>query len=257
VSLYNSIARGAFHPTWMEEGTAEISGEMSSRIAWAANGGPPVGARVTIDDLMGSNGHIDVNQYDYGVLLRMVRTIYYLSSQPNGLVVAPDGADPNESVYGSGWNFHRWLGDGYGNASTPMGDATFFHEQNDSLTPAGIAGLQYITGQNFSTLVDQFVAAVSLYGSSAPTPTHTFTTYDFITATNILKAGYQPDGQYPWPVTTSGGVLTRSFASGTYTGPVGAWGIRIHDFVSNGTGTGAQIKVTLPGTGKIIVARLN
>ncbi|MCG6957270.1 MAG: Ig-like domain-containing protein [Gemmatimonadetes bacterium] len=257
VSLYNSIARGAFHPTWMEEGTAEISGEMSSRIAWAANGGPPVGARVTINDLAGSGGHIDVNKYDYGVLLRMVRTIYYLSSQPNGLVVSPDGASPDESVYGSGWHFHRWLGDGYGNASTPMGDAAFFHEQNDSLTPAGTAGLTYITGQDFSTLVDQFIAAVSLDGSSAPAPTHAFSTYDFVSATNILKAGYQPDGLYPWPVTTSNGVLTKSFASATYAGPIGAWGIRIHDFVSNGTGSGARIKVTMSGSGQIIVARLN
>jgi hypothetical protein len=255
VSLYDRLVNGTFHPTWMEEGTAEISGEMSSRIAWAANGGPAVGAQVTINDLTGGGGSVIVNQYDYGVLLRLVRTVYYLSSQPNGLVVAPVGADPNESIYGSGWHFFRWLGDGYGNASTPMADSSFFRQQTDSLTPAGTAGLQSITGQAFPTLMNQFIAAISLDGSTAPAPQHPFSTYDFVTATDILAS--QPAGQYPWPVTTSNGVLTQSFATATYSGPIGAWGIRIHDFVSNGTGTGAQIQTVMSSPGTVVVVRLN
>ncbi|MCG6988338.1 MAG: Ig-like domain-containing protein, partial [Gemmatimonadetes bacterium] len=253
VSLYDRLVNGTFHPTWVEEGTAEISGEMSSRIAWAANGGPAVGAQVTYSDFQSSG----VNEYDYGVLLRLARTVFYLSSQPNGLIVAPTGADPNESIYGSGWHFFRWLGDGYGNASTPMADSSFFRQQTDSLTPAGTAGLQSITGQSFPTLVKQFIAAISLDGSSAPAPQHAFSTYDFVTATNILATGTQPDGQYPWPVTTSNGVLTKSFATATYAGPIGAWGIRIHDFVSNGTGTGAQIQTFLSSPGTVVVVRLN
>ena len=253
VSLYDRLVNRTFHPTWIEEGTAEISGEMSSRIAWAANGGPAVGAQVTYSDFQSSG----VNEYDYGVLLRLARTVYYLSSQPNGLIVAPTGAEPNESVYGSGWHFFRWLGDGYGNASTPMADSSFFRQQTDSITPAGTAGLQSITGQSFATLVNQFIAAISLDGSSAPAPQHAFSTYDFVTATDILATGYQPDGQYPWPVTTSNGVLTKSFATATYAGPIGAWGIRIHDFVSNGTGTGAQIQTFLSSPGTVVVVRLN
>jgi len=253
VSLYDRLVNGTFHPTWVEEGTAEISGEMSSRIAWAANGGPAVGAQVTYSDFQSSG----VNEYDYGVLLRLARTVYYLSSQPNGLIVAPTGAEPNESVYGSGWHFFRWLGDGYGNASTPMADSSFFRQQTDSVTPAGTAGLQSITGQSFPTLVNQFIAAISLDGSSAPAPQHPFSTYDFVTATDILQSQYQPSGQYPWPVTTSNGVLTKSFATATYAGPIGAWGIRIHDFVSNGTGTGAQIQTFLSSPGTVVVVRLN
>lgn len=258
VSLWDRIAHGgSLQPTWMEEGGAEIAGEMSSRIAWAANGGPPVGARVTRDDLEGPDGHIDLNRYDYGVVLRMARTIDYLSSQPNGLVVAPDGAGANGTVYGSGWHFLRWLGDGYGHASTAMADSTLFREQTDSLTPAGTQGLQQITGQSFPTLVNQFVGAISFVGSTAPTPLHPLTTYDYITSTNILRDPYQPAGEYPWPVTTSGGGPTRSFTTATYTGPIGVWGIRIHDLVSNGTGTGAQLQLSMPGTGYIVVARLN
>ena len=253
VSLYDRLVNKTFQPTWMEEGTAEISGEMSSRIAWAANGGPAVGAQVTKSDFASSG----VNQYDYGVLLRMARTVYYLSSQPNGLVVAPTGADPNESIYGSGWHFFRWLGDGYGGASTALADSSFFRQQTDSLTAAGTAGLQSITGQSFPTLVNQFIAAVSLDGSTAPAPQHPFSTYDFVTATDILATGYQPAGQYPWPVTTSNGVLTQSFATATYAGPIGAWGIRIHDFVSNGTGTGAQLQTIMSSPGTVVVVRLN
>ncbi len=255
VSLYNRIASGSFHPTWMEEGTAEISGELASRIAWAANGGPAVGHRVTISDLENGNGGITVNQYDYGVLLRLARSIYYLSSQPNGLVVAPTGAGDGMSVYGSGWHFFRWLGDGYGDASTAEADASFFRQQTDSLTPSGTAGLETVTGQPFATLVNQFVDAVSLTGSTAPEPAHPFTTYDFVSATQILQD--QPAGRYPWPVTTNGNVLIRSFDTATYAGPIGAWGIRIHDFVSNGTGTGAQLQVSMSSLGTVVVVRLN
>ena len=57
-SLYNTVARernlagNAFHDLWVEEGTAEISQTMSSRIAWAAIGGPAVGEPVTGDALI-------------------------------------------------------------------------------------------------------------------------------------------------------------------------------------------------------------
>ena len=34
-ALYHGIARGSFHDLWIEEGTAEITQVMSSRVAWA------------------------------------------------------------------------------------------------------------------------------------------------------------------------------------------------------------------------------
>jgi hypothetical protein len=257
VSLYDRIAATAragnvsqFQPTWVEEGTAEISGGMSSRIAWAANGGPGVGAPVTYDDFARSG----INQYDYGVALRMYRTVHYLSSQPNALVVTPVGSDPDETIYGSGWHFHAWLGDGYGKASTPMADSSLFRALTDSLTPPGTEGFLQVTGQAFSTLFEQFIAAISLQGSDAPAPAHPFTTYDYVSATNIFQD--QPEGLYPWAVTTSGGVLTAGFDTHTYAGPIGRWGMRIHDFVSNGTGTGATIKVTMNPVGRVVVVRL-
>jgi hypothetical protein len=258
VSLYNrvraSIRAGnisLYHPTWEEEGGAEFSGEMSSRIAWAAHGGPPVGAKVTYDDLRASG----TTPWDYGVILRMARTVFYLSSQPNGLVVTPDGAGPNETVYGSGWHFLRWLADGYGNASTPMADTTLFRTLTDSLTPPGTQGLEQVTQVPFSELFEQFVAAISLDESGAPPPAHGFTTYDFVTATNVLNA--QPEGEYPWPVTTANGEVSATFGDHTYAGPIGRWGIRIHDFVSNGTGVGATVRVDMNPAGRVVVVRLH
>ncbi|MFO8175299.1 MAG: Ig-like domain-containing protein, partial [Longimicrobiales bacterium] len=141
-SLYKSISRfrdsgtqGGFQPLWVEEGTAEIAAEMSSRLAWAATGGPPVAAMIRRSDKV-------ITKESYGVLLRLVRVIFHLSSQPNGLVATPVGARPEHSVYGSGWHFHRWLGDVYGNAgSSTMAEAPLFVTLNDSLTAAGPTGI--------------------------------------------------------------------------------------------------------------------
>lgn len=261
VSLYNRLQASIssntsqFQPGWVEEGTAEIAGEMSSRIAWAANGGPAVGAKVTRSDLAGLTGGIQVTPEDYGVLLRMARTIYYLSSQPNSLTATALGADSTSSVYGSGWNFHRWLGDAYGGAgNSPEADSSFFRALTDSTTPPEPDGLQGETGKSFDQLLEEYVTAMSLTGTGAPEPTRTFTTYDLVSATsNLLKN--QPPGLYPWPVIQAG------FQSGVYVGPIGAGGVRVHDFVSNGTGTGAllHLSVVSPGTlpaPKLIVVRL-
>ncbi|NIR36256.1 MAG: hypothetical protein GWN71_19090, partial [Gammaproteobacteria bacterium] len=51
-SLYHSVARGAFHNIWIEEGTAEVAQTMSSRIAWAAVGGPAVGSAIDGNDII-------------------------------------------------------------------------------------------------------------------------------------------------------------------------------------------------------------
>lgn len=262
VSLYNRLAYGQqhldsspYHPLWIEEGTAEVSGNMSSRIAWAAKGGPPVGARITRDDFVKAG----VTPEDYGVLLRMARTVWYLSSQPNGLIVAPRGAIDGSNVYASGWHFERWLGDAYGHAATPMADATFYHAMNDSLAAKGGAGLTERTGKSFYELFDEFVAAICLEGTGAPAPERGFTSYDFVSATQLLQD--QPPGQYPWPVTTTGpsgaAVITKGFQTAAYSGPIGATGIRIHDFVSNGTGTGARVTVSMPPPGRIVVVRIH
>ncbi|HSM60165.1 MAG TPA: hypothetical protein VK849_05185, partial [Longimicrobiales bacterium] len=261
VSLYNriiaSIRAGAsrYHPSWIEEGTAEISSELSSRIAWAATGGPAVGAKIKGEDFY-PGGTADFNAQNWGVVLHLARTVWYLASQPNGVVVTPNGADDGHSVYGSGWVFMRWLGDAYGGAGImPQGDAALFRQMNDSLAAQGTAGILEATGKSFLTLLDEYVVAVMLHEIGAPQPIRAFTTYDFLTATGIFT-NPDPPGVFPWPVTTSGDNISKSFASAQYSGPIGSSGIRIHDLVSNGTGSGAQLSLDMSPPGKVIVTRI-
>jgi hypothetical protein len=273
VSLYHRIAASLrlgsaqYHPTWVEEGTAEIAGEMSSRIAWAAAGGPAVNGEITRQSFV-STGSITAD--NYGVAIKLARTAWYLSSQPNGLVITPIGAQEGSSVYGSGWLFHRWLGDAFGAAAAaPQRDASFFRALNDSMTAQGTAGIAAQTGRSFLSLLDEFTKTVSLHKTAAVQPSLNFTTYDFTTAAEIFCTP-NPLGIFPWPVTTTGtkgdcnatprvnesSNPSASFRTADYSGPIGPTGMRIHDFVSNGTGTGAQIQLDMTGSAKLWVVRL-
>ncbi|MHB1194313.1 MAG: Ig-like domain-containing protein [Longimicrobiales bacterium] len=275
VSLYHRIAvytrtgnTNPWHPTWIEEGTAEIAGEMSSRIAWAAAGGPAVNAEITRQSFV-TTGSITAD--NYGVAIKLARTAWYLSSQPNGLIVAPTGAQEGASVYGSGWLFHRWLGDAFGAAAAgPQRDSSLFRALNDSMTASGTAGITAQTGRTFLDLVDEFTKTVSLHKAATVQPTLNFTTYDMVTAAEIFCTP-DPLGVFPWPVTTTGTAssgpcdATRvressnpsaSFRTADYSGSIGATGMRIHDFLSNGTGTGAQIQLEMAAPAKLWVVRL-
>ncbi|HSG06905.1 MAG TPA: Ig-like domain-containing protein [Longimicrobiales bacterium] len=276
VSLYSRIAAtrrtssDQFQPSWIEEGTAEIAGEMSSRLAWAATGGPSLNAAVDGESFK-VGGKNTITPENYGVAIHLARTAWYLSSQPNGLVISPTDAVEGHSVYGSGWLFHRWLGDAYGGAaSAPMAEASLFKALTDSLNPAGTVGLSSQTGTSFLNLYQEFVNAIALHRTAAPEPGKHFTTYDFVTAAEIF-CNPNPVGVFPWPVTTNGTAIdcaasppvrevstaTATFKTATYSGPMGITGIRIHDFVSNGSGTGAQITLTTGGQpAKMQVVRL-
>jgi len=257
VGLYDRLAAylrgvGQFNPTWIEEGTAEISGEMSSRIAWANNGGPAAVSEVTRTSFTGG-----FTEENYGTALSLARTVWFLSSQPNGLTVTPDGTASGNSIYGPGWLFHRWLGDAYGNASrTALGDSAFFRALTDSVAPGGVPGIVQQTGKSFDTLLDEFYSTIMLHKTGTPASPRPFLRYDFVSSTTIFS-NPNPPGDFPWPITLNGGETpTVSFKTADYTGPLGSSGVRIHDFLSNGTGTGAQIRVNMPSPGTIIVVRL-
>jgi hypothetical protein len=144
-----------------------------------------------------------------------------------------------------------------------------FRALNDSMTAQGTAGITAQTGRTFLDLVDEFTKTVSLHKTSTVQPTLNFTTYDFVTAAEIFCTP-NPLGVFPWPVTTTGtkgdcNVTPRvnessnpsaSFRTADYSGPIGATGMRIHDFVSNGTGTGAQIQLDMTGPAKLWVVRI-
>lgn len=243
------------HPKWMEEGTAEVAAEITSRKAWAAAGGPPQNGIVTRESFPTSG--TKTTPENYGVYLRLVRSRSYLSTHPNSLVNGPPTG--TYFIYGSGWHFHRFLGDSYGAASSsPGADAPLFAEQNSSATPSGLPGLLTLTGKPIETLLAEYAAAVMLNGTEAPLPAMGFTTYDFPSAMTVLpKATFV---SYPYPVTVTGTATdpSASFApGGIWSGPIGNAGLRIHDFVSNGTGDGADVTVQVEGAAKIVVVRLH
>jgi hypothetical protein len=257
-SLYKSISRADFYneyyqPTWVEEGTAEIAGEMSSRLAWEATAGPAVTAMIRRSDKV-------ITKESYGVLLRWLRTIFYLYSQPNGVVGDPVGALADHSVYGSGWHFHRWLGDTFGNAAAArLADASLFRTLNDSTTVVSPQAIREATGLLWPDLLEEYAAAIMFNGTGAPQPDRAFTSYDFPDVTDgLLQEPHQPPGYYPWPVNVSGDNTTQTFASFVSLGTIGPSGIRVYDLSSDGTGLGLEVKVeTTRGPIRIVVVRID
>jgi len=254
VSFNHRITEGGLfnlHPTWMEEGTAEIASEIASRKAWAATGGPPQNGVVTRESFPASG--TPTTPENFGVYLRLVRSQEHLSTQPNSLMNGP--ANGTHLIYGSGWHFHRFLGDSYGSASSALdADASFFSEQNSSASPPGLPGLLAVTGRPIEALLPEYAAAAMLNGTEAPLPTRGFTTYDFPSATTVLPGGF---GAYPYPVTGTTSDPSVSFVTGgTWSGPLGNAGLRIHDFVSNGTGDGADVTALVEGPAKLVIVRL-
>lgn len=284
-SLYKRIRFGLrngvsspYHPVWVEEGTAEIAAEMSSRLAWAANGGPPVGARLRRQDFQGAS----FNAWNYGVLLRLARTVTALASQPNSLTTdpagaaLPDGSTGNHSFYGSSWHFHRFLGDAYGGAQTPLGDSALFRAQNDSFAapapgPSGV--IPVAGGKTLQVLLEEYAVASLLTGSGAPQPQRRFHTYEFgggaSTSVTEIFCSPNPLGVFPWPVTTTGtpGACgspgtpevqnpAAPFQSATFAGFIGPSGIRVHEFVSDGAGFGLEVRGTAGAGGRMVVVRI-
>lgn len=267
-SLYRRLVARAFHPTWVEEGTAEIATDRASRLAIAGVGGPGVGDMLTLEDIEAYGLTIE----GYNTRLRLSRSLRFLASQPNSVTVNPEGAvfmsatGPQErhTIYGAGWHFHRWLGDAYGGASTSLADTALFRLQNDSLTAPGPDAYPTLVGRTFSELMEEYAVAVMLNGTEAPPPQRAFTSVDFpraMSSFTVYSEASRPFGVFPWPVTKSsgkGGSIrgTVSLKTATYSGLMGESGLRIHDLTSNGTGQGAEVTVFAPTGSSAVLVRI-
>lgn len=253
-SLYNRWRGGyGFHPSWIEEGGAEIAAEISSRKALEATGGVAVGAVFTRDSYPPRDGSI-ISPENYGVLLRLARMSRSYSSRLNSLTTDP-GDD--HTYYGTSWHFHRFLGDAYGGAAEKA-EARMFTELNDSLRPAGTPGIEQITGSRMADLLEEYATAMMFSGTEATQPRRAFRTYDFRSATyDLFRRDSQgrPDGLYPWPVT---GVSPAAFKDAVYEWELAPAGIAFFDFESDGSGHGIEVEVTVnePGAYRVLVARL-
>ena len=270
-SLYKGFRRRGserFQPLWIEEGTADIAKEVSSRLAWQRAGGPAPSDRVTADHLRsairttGGTARAEA----YGVFITMARTVWAFAPDSSAVTFHYGDGEVGD-VYGSGWHFHRFLRDWVVGTGSPTADERFMRVLNDSLTAAGVSGIEAVTGRPMEELLVEHAVAMTFAGServAGPDVPH-FTTYDFPTATEVFS---QPDppGFYPWPVTTTGEDTDNSFApiavplatSGTRTfnGRLGASGVRIHDFRARGAGNAAGFYYDIPNSARVIVARV-
>ena len=287
-SLFHAVAREGvygpgqgFHDIWIEEGTAEVSQTMSSRVAWASIGGTPIGDRVTGTDIIST---VEANSDEvppelWGVVTQVADAIIQLSSQPNSFITNPSGASEFHTFYAGAWHWHRFIGDAYGGAATPFADGPLFTEMTDSLTLRGVQALQAVTGRSFDQLFEDLIVAMAFH-DAGPEPARAFTTWDLSSATAIFASPPEaaPPGTYPWAVTTeaASGSSVRSLSTsavyscppqlegGGYVDPapgqrcpIGPSGIRFHEFVSEGTGAGSQIRATGAPDGRITVVRIN
>ena len=245
-------AFGEAHPPWIEEGTADIAKEISSRLAWEALGGP------SPQDLVSGrilHMHNLITPSAYGVYAVLSRAKQALTANPHSVAHNPD-------PYGSGWHFHRFLGDWIGGAATArLGDARMFRELNDSGAPVGLQGIRSVTGHTFEELIVEYATAVSLAGTGAPVHdgVPNYTTYDF-TGTD-RDPFYDWPGRFPWPVTMSGDGSGAQLwlplgTSTTLAGTVGHDGLRVHDFRANQVGEVGVFRVEAPPDARVIVVRI-
>lgn len=253
-SLYKRWRGAGFHPSWVEEGGAEIAAEASSRKALEATGGVAVGAIFTRDAYPPRSGSI-ISPENYGVLLRLVRMSRSYGGGPNSLTTNP--GDHRHTFYGTSWHFHRFLGDAYWGAAQKA-EARMFAELNDSLTPAGTSGIEQVVGTRMAVLLEEYAAAMLFSGTGAPPPLRAFQTYDFRSATWDLfrpDSYSRPDGLYPWPVT---GPTPWAFADATRELELAPAGIAFFDFQSDGAGHGIEVEATVSGVGvvRVLVGRI-
>lgn len=257
-SLYIRTRLGAYHPAWIEEGTAEVAAEVSSRTAMEAVGGAARGARLDRNAFPPGDGVVTTPE-NYGVLLRLARMTVSYSGELNSLNTNPM---LRHTYYGTSWQFHRFLGDAYGGAAAG-GDGAFFAALNDSSSPPGVAGIEAVTGRRLSLHLEDYAVSMVLNGVGAPEPELGFTTYDFPSATDLPSETFElfdpelrPEGLYPWSHT---GPEPVGFHDAIYSGTLAPGGIRFHDFESDGTGAGIELEVSTGGrfnTVRVVIARV-
>ncbi len=254
-----------FHPTWIEEGTAEIAKEMSSRLAWEAAGGPAAHDRVTGAMLeAGINGSYPEVYGIVNLIGRTASAFAWFTDRPNAVTFRPRDRG---NVYGSGWHYHRFLRDWFGAAGTsPAEDEAFVTLLNDSLTAPGLSGIESVSGLTFDDLLTQHAVAMSVAGAedSLLDGVPRFSSYDFPEVGEFAPSLNAP-GHYPWPVTRTGSsddtaVLWSDFAvSRPFRGELTGSGARFHDFRAAERGASATFLVEVGAEDfdvRVIVARI-
>ncbi len=251
-----------FHPSWIEEGTADIAKELASRLAWERAGGLSRDGRA--NDGWIQDGLLNMRPEVYGIASIMGRVVRAFSVDPNAISFEPNDQG---NVYGSGWHFHRHLRDLFapGNAGgTAAADQALIFALNDSLALPGTAGIEQATGRTMEELLASHAVALTVAGAEpwlADDATPRFLTYDFPTATEIASSP-DPPGRYPWPVTLTGGDNENSDPAAPlsrarrFPGEISSSGVRVYDFQATAAGEGAVFRVETQAPVVVVVARI-
>ena len=252
------------HPGWIEEGTAVLAEELTSRNVWHEAGGPAPGERVTRTEILGAFEGAARREV-WGVWLAVGYALDDFSVAPANLNRSSGG---EASGYGSGWHFHRFLLDQLTLAGrSPADGQDFIRELNDSLTAPGMGGVVEMTGRSMEELLTDHAVAMTVAGSEdlvegdAPR----FLTYDLPGATDIFTFP-NPPGLYPWPVTTTGedggsdpaamAVPLRIRGTRTFEGSLASSGLRFHDYRARAAGDASAFYVDIPESARVVVARI-
>ncbi|MYG24099.1 MAG: Ig-like domain-containing protein, partial [Gemmatimonadetes bacterium] len=249
-----------FHPTWIEEGTAEIAKEMSSRLAWERAGGPAMRDRANRTIIR--DGLSNMRSEVWGTFQVMARVVRAFSVDPNAVTFEPRDEG---HVYGSGWHFHRLLRDILaGGDDAQAADEALVLALNDSSAIPGVLGIAEATGLSLEDLLTKHAIALTVAGAEpwlTDDDTPRFLGYDFPTATEIFS-NPDPPGRYPWPVTLTGEEDDSSEPSVPlartlrFSGEVGSSGVRVFDFEAVDEGAGAIFRLTTLSPIAVIVARI-
>jgi hypothetical protein len=178
---YGRFAGRGFNPSWIEEGTADIAKELSSRNAMSAN----EGLLLRYADVFPGGA---VTSASYGVSTVLSRARSFLRAAPLNGVIGDPNPNPNGSTYyGSSWLFHRFLADRYA-----AGNQTAFFRQMNT-TGTGPQAIEQATGRSFADLLAEFAVAIAVDGTAAKqTSQHRFVSYDMAEIASRFAGG-------PWP----------------------------------------------------------
>jgi hypothetical protein len=195
-----------FNPSWIEEGTAEIAKEKSSRDA----SGIVDGIEVKTGDIYPDGpGNLGAEQYGMAVVTSRSRS--YLRASPISALVGTPNPNPNGStIYGASWLFHRYLADNYAGGD----EDGFFRAMNEQGT--GIGQIEAATGHSFDELLAEFLVAIAVEGEAGARDAtfRRFYSYDHADLSENF------DGTWPY-LQASGSHATTDWVmmDGHYTGP--------------------------------------
>jgi len=198
---YAVFAGRGFNTSFIEEGTAEIAKEKSSRDA----SGFADGQELEYDDLWPRTNAT------YGMTVVTGRSRSFLSASPYSAVIGNPSPNPNGSTfYGAGWLFHRFLADNYAAGN----EDAFFLALNT--VDDDIDRIEQVVGKSFEELMTEFVSAISVEGSplAKAAAQRSFLSYDH------ADIASQFGGTWPYPQAILGfGTASIQIPTTFYTAP--------------------------------------